>query len=100
MWHHVNVFATHFEVNGETVSNYAKTGLLHPVRDPANGYQLFSKTDVKHLKFIRRAKHIGFTLKEIKQIMEENVTGKKLCPRIYEFLRGQYRKRTVNAWKS
>lgn len=75
-------------VSGDCVRFYTKIGLLRPVRDPENGYKLFSEQDVRRLKFIRTAKHLGFTLNEIEKIMEAHDNGKTPCCLVREFLRG------------
>jgi MerR family transcriptional regulator, Zn(II)-responsive regulator of zntA len=74
-------------VSGDCVRFYTKIGLLRPVRDPENGYKLFSEQDVRRLKFIRTAKYLGFTLNEIEKIMEAHDNGKTPCCLVREFLR-------------
>jgi MerR family transcriptional regulator, Zn(II)-responsive regulator of zntA len=75
-------------VSGDCVRFYTKIGLLRPVRDPENGYKLFSEQDVRRLKFIRIAKYLGFTLNEIEMIIESHDNGKTPCCLVREFLRG------------
>ncbi len=58
------------EVNPETVRYYEKMGLLPKAQRTESGYRLFSEEDVKRIKFIKRAKELGFTLKEIKELLE------------------------------
>jgi MerR family transcriptional regulator, Zn(II)-responsive regulator of zntA len=53
-----------------TIRYYTRRGLLHPMRDPANSYRLYSETDVSHLRLIRKAKSIGFSLGDIKKVVE------------------------------
>ena len=54
----------------ETIRFYEKTGLLEaPLRRPS-GYRIYGTTDILRLRFIRRAKDLGFTLKEIKELLE------------------------------
>lgn len=74
-------------VSGDCVRFYTKIGLLRPLRDPENGYKLFSEQDVRRLKFIRTAKRLGFTLNEIEKIMEAHDDGKVPCFLVREFLR-------------
>ncbi len=74
-------------VSGDCVRFYTKIGLLRPVRDPENGYKLFSEQDVRRLKFIRTAKCLGFTLNEIEKIMEAHDDGNAPCSLVREFLR-------------
>jgi MerR family copper efflux transcriptional regulator len=53
----------------ETVRFYERQGLLaEPVRK-ASGYRQYDDDAVAVLQFIRRAKELGFTLKEIKSLL-------------------------------
>lgn len=54
----------------ETIRFYEKKGLLgEPLRRPS-GYRIYGDKDILRLRFIRRAKDLGFTLKEIKELLE------------------------------
>ena len=56
-------------VNLETIRYYERQGLLpKPPRSPA-GYRLFSPDDLRRLRFIRRAQELGFSLREIKELL-------------------------------
>lgn len=70
------------QVPAHVVRFYARTGLLRPERDPVNGYQLFTDTHLKRLRFILQAKALGYTLREIKVILQEAERGRSPCPRV------------------
>jgi len=54
----------------ETVRYYEREGLLaEPARRPS-GYREYPAEAVDRLRFIRRAKELGFTLREIKDLLE------------------------------
>lgn len=53
----------------ETVRFYERQGLLEEPERRASGYRQFDQEAVAVLKFIRRAKELGFTLKEIKSLL-------------------------------
>lgn len=56
-------------VNLETIRYYERVGLLpKPPRSPA-GYRIFSRESVRRVRFIRRAQELGFSLKEIKELL-------------------------------
>ncbi len=82
----VRELAERANVKSEVVRYYVRIGLLQPERDRHNGYKLFSEQDVMRIRFIRRAKQLGYTLKEIKQIFQESRSGRSPCPRVREFL--------------
>lgn len=59
-------------VHVETVRYYERRGLLaEPPRSPA-GYRQYSTPDVWRLRFISRAKRLGFTLAEIHDLVGED----------------------------
>jgi MerR family mercuric resistance operon transcriptional regulator len=56
-------------VGVETVRFYEKNGLLEePARRPS-GYREYDEETVHRLRFIQRAKELGFTLSEIKELL-------------------------------
>ena len=53
----------------ETIRYYQRIGLLDEPPKPASGYRVYNKSVVARLKFIQRAKELGFTLGEIKELL-------------------------------
>ena len=53
----------------ETIRYYQRIGLLHEPTKPANGYRVYDHEVVTRLKFIQRAKELGFTLAEIQDLL-------------------------------
>jgi MerR family mercuric resistance operon transcriptional regulator len=61
-------------VNLETIRYYERRGLLpKPPRSPS-GYRMFSSDSVRRVRFIKRAQELGFSLKEIKELLALRVT--------------------------
>ncbi|QSR89485.1 heavy metal-responsive transcriptional regulator [Methylacidiphilum caldifontis] len=59
----------------ETIRFYERKGLIHKPMRSASGYRLFDEKALKTIKFIRRAKALGLSLREIKELLflpEEN----------------------------
>ncbi len=56
-------------VNVETVRFYEREGLLPEPDRTSGGHRLYSDSDVQRLRFIQRAKDVGFTLKEINDLL-------------------------------
>jgi len=57
------------EVGIETIRYYEREGLLaEPQRKPS-GYRQYDGSVIARLQFIRRAKELGFTLAEIKELL-------------------------------
>lgn len=56
-------------VSIDTVRFYEKSGLLPaPARRPS-GYREYSSRDLAQLKFVRRARQLGFSLQEIAELL-------------------------------
>jgi MerR family transcriptional regulator, copper efflux regulator len=54
----------------ETVRFYEREGLLErAARSPSSGYRVYEEDVIARLQFIRRAKELGFTLNEIKELV-------------------------------
>jgi MerR family mercuric resistance operon transcriptional regulator len=56
-------------INLETVRFYERKGLLPKPPRSASGYRLFPAEAVRRLKFIKRAQELGFSLKEIRELL-------------------------------
>jgi MerR family transcriptional regulator, copper efflux regulator len=56
-------------VGVETVRFYERQGLIPEPARRASGYRQYGEDTVARLRFIRRAKELGFTLKEIKSLL-------------------------------
>jgi MerR family copper efflux transcriptional regulator len=61
-------------VNLETVRFYERRGLLPKPPRSASGYRLFPSDAARRLRFIRRAKELGFSLKEIRELLSLRVS--------------------------
>src|SRR5882724_5658193 len=56
-------------VNLETIRYYERVGLLpRPPRNKA-GYRIFPEDAPRRLRFVKRAQELGFSLKEIKELL-------------------------------
>lgn len=53
----------------DTVRYYERDGLLSPSNRLASGYRRYGDTELKRLRFIRRAKALGFTLEDIRGLL-------------------------------
>lgn len=53
----------------DTIRFYEKQGLLGKPGRSGGGYRQYDEGAVRVLQFIRRAKHLGFTLSEVKELL-------------------------------
>ncbi len=58
------------DVKVDTIRYYEQKGLLEPQDRTASGYRVYALDSIKRLRFIRRAQHLGFSLTEIRQLLE------------------------------
>src|SRR6266446_3467449 len=66
-------------VNVETIRYYERHGLLpKPPRTPS-GYRVFSDEAVTRLRFIKHAQDLGFSLREIKELLSLRVKPGSSC---------------------
>lgn len=57
------------DVGVETIRYYERHGLIAQPQSPESGYRRYSRDVALRLSFIRRAKDLGFTLSEIKELL-------------------------------
>jgi len=57
-------------VNLETIRFYERSGLLPVPARSASGYRHYQAIDVRRLRFVRRGRELGFSLEEIKALLE------------------------------
>jgi len=53
----------------DTVRYYERNDLLTPAGRLASGYRRYGTTELKRLRFIRRAKALGFSLDDIRELL-------------------------------
>ena len=82
----VSELAKHSGTTPHAVRYYTRMGLLRPERNPDNGYRLYPYREVSWLRFIRQAKRLGYTLNEIRAIMQDSDQGRSPCPRVRTIL--------------
>jgi MerR family mercuric resistance operon transcriptional regulator len=66
----------------ETVRFYEREGLLQKPARKESGYRQYENGVVDRLRFIRRAKELGFSLKEIKELLALRVDPATTCAEV------------------
>ena len=74
--------ARHAAVGIETVRFYERQGLLEEPARKHSGYRQYGEDVVARLRFIRRAKELGFSLKEIKELLALRVDPTTTCAQV------------------
>lgn len=66
-------------VNRETIRFYERRGLITKPPRPASGYRLYPTETVRRVRFIRHAKELGFSLKEISELLSLRLDPEVTC---------------------
>ena len=56
-------------VPAKTIRYYESVDLIRPAPRGANGYRAYSATDVETLRFVNRARSLGFTVKDVGSLL-------------------------------
>lgn len=63
----------------DTVRYYEREGLLEKPARSASGYRHYRPDAIARLRFIRQAKELGFSLREIKELLTLRVEAGRSC---------------------
>ncbi|HEY0973232.1 MAG TPA: heavy metal-responsive transcriptional regulator [Solimonas sp.] len=67
----------------DTVRYYERNGLLPEPPRRASGYRAYREEDVQRLRFIRRAKQLGFSLEEIRGLLDLSAQNEQGVPGVH-----------------
>ena len=67
------------EVNIQTIRFYERKGLLLPASRSGSGYRQYYDDAVRRVRFIKHAQEIGFSLREIANLLSLQVAGDSTC---------------------
>lgn len=81
----IGQIAKEVNTSRDTIRIYERQGLITAPRRAPNGYRVYSNDVIAQLRFIQRAKNMGFTLKEIGELLAIKHTKHNTC----EEVRGQ-----------
>ena len=68
----------------ETIRFYERQGLLTAPMRKESGYRLYSELVLGRIRFIRRAKELGFSLREIKELLQVRRNSSAPCEDVCE----------------
>ena len=72
-------------INGETIRYYEKIKLIPEPPRSSSGYRNYGDTYLKRLSFIKRSRELGFTLKEIENLLTLVDGGNYTCAEIQQY---------------
>ncbi|WP_433860050.1 MerR family transcriptional regulator [Streptomyces kronopolitis] len=67
---HIGEVAARTELSLRTIRHYEETGLVIPSARSQGGFRLYTEADVARLMVIRRMKPLGFSLDEMRDLLE------------------------------
>ena len=71
--------ANRAEVSIDTLRFYEREGLISPARRMFSGYRDYPEEVLDRLEFIKEAKGLGFSLREIKELLSMGVKSTREC---------------------
>jgi MerR family transcriptional regulator, Zn(II)-responsive regulator of zntA len=64
----------------DTIRFYSRIGYLKPDKDPINGYRIYGGKDAVRMRFILSARHLGFSVNDVGQLLRQASVGESPCP--------------------
>ena len=74
------------DVSVGTLRYYETLNLLHPVERKDNGYRYYSLETIQQVQFVKKAQSLGFSLEDIRQILDVRDRGELPCPFVQDLL--------------
>lgn len=79
----------------DAIRFYERRKLLLPASRSAGRFRLYTPDDIERLRFVRRMKHLGFSLEEIKELMRIREDKAHACAAVRQFLKTKLAEVTV-----
>jgi Cu(I)-responsive transcriptional regulator len=57
------------QVNARMIRRYEEEGIIPKAGRSLSGYRMYTENDVHVLRFVKRARELGFSMKDIKQLL-------------------------------
>lgn len=79
---HIGELAARFGLNPKTIRYYERIHLLPPADRTDTGYRWYDAQDIARVGFIRRAKLLGLSLDEIRDLLSLTECGERPCRQV------------------
>ncbi|MCB1168111.1 MAG: heavy metal-responsive transcriptional regulator [Leptospiraceae bacterium] len=73
-------------VNLQTIRYYERSGLLPPPERNESGYRQYTESALIRIRFIKKAQALGFSLKEIQELLKLRSDGSARCKDVRELV--------------
>lgn len=85
----IGQLAKRARVSIETIRFYERQGLMEPAARRASGYRQYPPLAVRRLRFIKRAQELGFSLREIKELLALRLHPRANCAAVRKRAEGK-----------
>jgi len=65
----IGIVAKLSNLPAKTIRYYESVGIIPPATRSESGYRRYTDTDVQTLRFIRRARNLGFSVKDVSRLL-------------------------------
>ena len=73
-------------VRPETIRYYERRGLLPSPKRAASGYRIYTPEHLERVEFIKKCQTLGFSLDQIRELMELKFRGSSPCQHVRDLL--------------
>jgi DNA-binding transcriptional MerR regulator len=74
------------DTNIETIRYYEKIGLLPTPRRTAGNYRSYAAEHLRRLGFIRRARELGFSIGDVRELLKLAAQSENRCEEVYQLV--------------
>lgn len=78
----IGEIAKRANVNIQTLRYYEKRGIISPPVVKDSGYRLYTEETLKTILFIKHAQELGFSLEQIKELLNLRIPSKSRCQKV------------------
>ena len=78
----IGALSKHTRVNIETIRFYERVGILPKPPRSAGGHRIYSQDQLMRLSFVRRSRELGFSLDEIRGLLQLVDGGRYTCAEV------------------
>jgi len=78
----IGALSKHTRVNIETIRFYERVGILPKPPRSAGGHRIYSQDQLARLSFVRRSRELGFSLDEIRGLLQLVDGGRYTCAEV------------------
>jgi len=82
----VGMVAKQLGVSSQTIHWYETQGLIPPPERTESGYRVYQPSTIEQLRFVRKALGIGFSVDEIRAIIDARRQGNQPCEMVLSLL--------------